>query len=56
MTHWLAKIGGWAFFGLNLVGTMASHSPHGFSDWMQTVAAGLAAIGIHAASSTDGSK
>jgi len=56
MTHWLAKIGGWPFFGLNLLQQLATSAPHGASSWLQVIGAGVAAVGIHAASSTDGTK
>jgi hypothetical protein len=56
MTHWLAKIGGWAQFALTLIGTFANNQPHGWAQWVTALASGLAAVGIHAASSTDGTK
>jgi len=56
MTHWLAKLGGWAFFGLTLVSQLTQTAPHTLSGWLQTIGAGIAAIGIHAASNTDGTK
>jgi hypothetical protein len=49
-------VGGWGFFGLTLLQQFATQHPHGFSDWTQLVGAAVAAVGIHAASSTDGSK
>ena len=56
MTHILAKIGGWAQFGLTLLTQLASSQPHGWAQWLTVLASGAAAVGIHAASSTDGSK
>lgn len=56
MSHWLAKIGGWAQFGLVTLSQLAQSAPHGWAQWLTVVASGLAAIGIHAASNTDGTK
>lgn len=57
MTHVLAKIGGWAQFGLQLLASFSSNpAPHGWAQWLTVIASGLAAVGIHAASSTDGTK
>jgi hypothetical protein len=44
MTHILAKVGGWGFFGLTLLQQFATQHPHGFSDWMQLLGAGVAAV------------
>ena len=52
--HILAKISGWGMFGLQLVQQVSSNAPHGASSWLTTIAGLMAAIGIHAASSTDG--
>ncbi len=51
----LAKVAGWSFFGLNLVAQVTSQAPHGLAGWLQTIGAGIVAVGVHAASGTDGS-
>ena len=56
MTHVLAKISGWAQFGLTLLSQFASNQPHGWSQWLVAIASGAAAVGIHASSNTDGTK
>lgn len=56
MKHLLAKIAGWAFFALQLGNQVVANTPHGLAGWLQTAGALLAAVGIHAASSTDGAK
>jgi len=56
MSHWLAKIVGWGQFGIVTIGQLAQAQPHGWAQWLTVVASGLAAIGIHAASNTDGTK
>jgi hypothetical protein len=53
-THWLAKVAGWAFFALNLVTQVAGQAPHGWQGWLQSIGSGIVAVGVHAASSTDG--
>lgn len=51
------KIGGWAAFALGLLGQVAqSGGPHGWAGWLSTIGGLLAAVGIHAASNTDGQK
>ena len=52
-----AKIAGWLQFALqagNQVTTAGS--PHGWAAWLTTLASLAAAVGIHAAASTDGTK
>jgi hypothetical protein len=56
MTHWIAKIGGWAQFALQLGAQVAQNTPHGWQSWLTMAGSLLAAVGIHAASSTDGAK
>jgi hypothetical protein len=56
MKHVVAKIGGWSQFILTLVSTLANNQPHGWAQWLTAIASGAAAIGIHAASNTDGTK
>ena len=57
MTHVLAKIGGWAQFALQLLAQFSqAGTPHGWAQWLTVVASGLAAVGIHAAANTDGTK
>jgi hypothetical protein len=50
----LAKVAGWSFFGVNLIAQAASQTPHGWPGWLQVIGAGIVAVGVHAASSTDG--
>jgi hypothetical protein len=50
MNGWLAKIGGWALFGLTALSQIGSNQPHGWQGWLQTIGALVAAVGIHAAS------
>jgi hypothetical protein len=50
----LAKISGWAMFGLQLFQQVSANVPHGASAWIGTAASLMAAVGIHAASSTGG--
>ena len=49
-----AKISGWSMFGLQLAQQFLSNAPHGASSWITSIAGLLAAVGIHAASSTGG--
>jgi hypothetical protein len=57
MTHILAKIGGWAQFGLTLLAGFANQGvPHGWASWLTAIASLAAAVGIHASSNTDGTK
>jgi hypothetical protein len=56
VTHILSKIGGWTQFGLTLITQLSQSQPHGWAQWLTILASGAAAVGIHAASSTDGSK
>jgi hypothetical protein len=35
---------------------LAQNQPHGWAQWLTVAGSGLAAIGIHAASNTDGTK
>jgi len=56
MRHWLAKITGWTQFAL-VAGNQAFGQPiHGWQGWLTTIASLAAGVGIHAASSTDGTK
>jgi hypothetical protein len=51
MNGTLAKIGGWAQFGLALFGQFAqAGTPHGWAGWLASIASLAAAVGIHAAS------
>jgi len=56
MTHILAKTLGWLQFGITAAGQVFSSAPHGWAGWLTSLASLAAAIGIHAASSTDGTK
>jgi hypothetical protein len=58
MTHTIAKIFGWSQFALNIVGNAISTqgAPHGAAGWLSLIGSLILAGGIHAASSTDGSK
>jgi hypothetical protein len=56
MTKWVGIIGGWAQFGLTLLAQVATNQPKGWAQWLVMIASGAAAIGIHAAASTDGVK
>jgi hypothetical protein len=57
MTHVIAKIGGWAQFGLQMLGQLGqSGTPHNWMGWLTMAGSLAAAIGIHAASNTDGQK
>lgn len=56
-THLWAKIGGWAQFALQLLGQVSSgQMPHGAMGWIGLAGSLLAAVGIHGAASTDGTK
>lgn len=52
----LAKVGAWAQFGLGLAGQLFANgtAPHGLFGWLALAGQALAAVGIHAAASTDG--
>lgn len=53
----LAKIFGWGQFGLQVVGTAVQQGlPHGLFGWLGLVTSLLTAVGVHAASATDGVK
>jgi hypothetical protein len=56
MTHWFAKIFGWGQFALTAGTQIFAQPVHGWAGWLTSVASFAAAIGIHAASSTDGTK
>lgn len=57
MNHWLAKIMGWTQFGLQALQQVSqSGQPHGWASWVTTIASGALAVGMHAASNTDGTK
>jgi len=56
-THIFAKIGGWAQFILNVLGQVSQQGvPHGWASWLSMIGSLAAAVGIHAASNTDGTK
>lgn len=53
----LAKIFGWAQFGLQVFGQVATGPlPHGWAGWTAFFGSLASAVAIHHASSTDGSK
>jgi hypothetical protein len=53
----IAKIFGWAQFLVPVLSQAATGgSPHGFAGWATLVGSLLGAVGIHAASSTEGTK
>ena len=53
----LAKIMGWGQFALQLVaGVSQGGAPHGWAGWLAYAGSLAAAIGIHAAAGTDGTK
>jgi hypothetical protein len=53
----LAKIMGWAFFGLQLANSvLAQGGPHGVSAILQAVGGAVAAVGIHASAQSTPSK
>ena len=55
----LAKIFGWLQFGTQTLGQIASSPtsvPHGWAGWLTIFSSLAAAVGIHAAGSTDGQK
>lgn len=53
----IAKIFGWGQFGLNTVGTLIGNGlPHGAFGWLGILTSLLTAVGVHAASTTDGTK
>lgn len=55
-THVMSKIFGWLQFALT-AGTQVFAAPvHGWQGWLTSIASLAAAVGIHAASSTDGQK
>lgn len=54
--HWYAKILGWLQFGVTAATQILSQPIHGWQGWLTTVASGMAAVAIHASSSTDGTK
>jgi hypothetical protein len=56
--HLWGKIMGWLQFGLQAVTqvTQQTGQPHGWANWLTLFASLAAAVGIHAASSTDGTK
>jgi hypothetical protein len=56
MVQILSKVGAWAQFGLTLLTQLATQQPHGWAQWLTVIASGAAAVGIHAASNTDGTK
>jgi hypothetical protein len=58
MTHWFAKIFGWSQFVMTAISQIASSNPvsHGWQGWVTGIASLAVAIGVHAASSTDGTK
>lgn len=53
-----AKIFGWAQFGLQTVGQVATSGsvPHGWVGWLTTLASLATAVAVHGASNTGGSK
>jgi len=56
-SHWYAKVFGWGLLGLQVAAQATQGGlPHGFAGWTQLAGSLLAAIGIHAASNTDGTK
>lgn len=56
-THTLAKILGWFQFLATTAGTVLKDGvPHGAGGWLGLLGSLGMAIGIHAASSTDGTK
>lgn len=53
----LAKIAGWGQFAVNTIGTLATSGlPANPLGWLQLLSSLVAAVGIHSASNTDGSK
>lgn len=56
MTHWFAKIFGWAQFGVTAAVQIFAQPVHGWQGWLTAIASLAAAVGIHAASNTDGTK
>ncbi len=48
------KIFGWAQFGLQITNQVFAQPIHGWSGWLTSIASLAAAVGIHAASSTNG--
>jgi hypothetical protein len=51
------KIFGWAQFGLNVLGqALAGGLPVNAGGWLSLLGSLAAAVGVHAASSTDGTK
>ena len=52
----LAKVGGWLQFAATATGQLGNTAtPHGWAQWLLTLASLAGAVGIHAASNTDGS-
>jgi len=56
MWNVLAKIGGWAQFGVAVLDKVVATHPTHLTDWLALTVSLLAAVGIHAAASTDGAK
>lgn len=57
MNNVLAKIFGWLQFGITAGSQIFGQAPvHGWAGWLTSIASFAAAIGIHAAGSTDGQK
>jgi len=50
----LSKIMGWMQFGMQASSQVFSTGVHGWQGWLTSIASLAAAVGIHAASSTDG--
>jgi len=53
-THWYAKVFGWLQFGLQAANQIFGQPVHGWAGWLTSIASLAAAVGIHAASNTDG--
>ena len=53
-THLFAKIFGWLQFAVQVGAQLGTQAPHGVQGWLGTIASGIAAVAIHAASNTDG--
>jgi hypothetical protein len=56
MKSTLAKIFGWAFFGLQTISQMGQQggTPHGWAGWLGVIASGAMAVAVHASSNTAG--
>ena len=51
----VAKVGGWLQFATVAASQLATQgTPHGFAGWAVLIGSLLGAVGIHAASNTDG--